>query len=175
MKKLATLLIILALATGGIFAYDSTLDLSTIVDQTQGMKITASQFTGTTLEALNSATEVTSYTVTAGGEYEVGWISVISNNRTGYYVTASATAMASTVGTTTNYIDYTVSFGTDEFTTTGATTAYLEPPKYALIVQSLDSLTPNSRKITLKISDNALDSAAEGQYTGTVTFSLTAT
>jgi len=59
MKKLATLLIILALATGGVFAYDSTLNLSTIVDQTQGMKITASQFTGTTLEALNSAAEVT--------------------------------------------------------------------------------------------------------------------
>jgi len=175
MKKLATLLIILALATGGVFAYDSTLDLRTIVDQTQGMKITASQFTGTTLEALNSAAEVTSYTVTSHGSFDVGWISVISNNLTGYYVTASATAMASTVGTTTSYIDYTVSFGTDEFTTNGATTAYLEPPKYALIAQSLGSLSPNSRKITLKISADAFNSAAEGQYTGTVTFFFNAT
>ena len=174
MKKLATLLIILALATGGVFAYDSTLDLSTIVDQTQGMKITASQFTGTTLEALNSATEVTSYTVTAGGEYEVGWISVISNNRTGYEVTMSATAMASTE-TPVSYINYTISLGTAMITTNGATPVSLQPPSYVFKVASLDSLTPNSRKITLIVSDDALNSAVEGQYTGTVTFSFTAT
>ncbi|NLZ77617.1 MAG: hypothetical protein GX911_06580 [Spirochaetales bacterium] len=175
MKKLITLLIILTLATGGIFASpDAFLEFSTLVDQIQGMKITASQFTGTSLEALANAEEVTSYTVTSGGSFEVGWISVISNNRTGYEVTMSATAMASTE-TPVSYINYTISLGTAMITTNGATPVSLQPPSYVFKVASLDSLTPNSRKITLIVSDDALNSAVEGQYTGTVTFSFTAT
>lgn len=173
MKKLTTLLIVLTLATGGIFAAEASFDITTTVAPINGMKVTVAEFTGSTLEALNNAAGVSSYTVTKSGLQTgfSGWISVISNNREGYKVTMSATAMTSTVGTTTNYIDYTVFLGTKEFTTNGAETV---SPVEVLKVDSLTSMAAASREIMLDIDPTSFNNAVEGQYTGTVTFTFQA-
>jgi hypothetical protein len=174
MKKLITLLIVFTLATGGIFAAEASFDITTTVAPINGMKITTAKFTGSTLEALNNASGVSSYTVTKSGYQSnfSGWISVVSNNREGYKVTMSATAMTSTVGTTTSYINYTVFFGTQlTFTTNGAAQV---SPITVLEKSSLTSLSGNSREIGLDIDPTSFNNAVEGQYTGTVTFTFQA-
>ena len=168
MKKLITLLIVLTLATGGAFAAEASFDITTTVAPINGMKITTAKFTGSTLEALNNASGVSSYTVTKSGYQSnfSGWISVVSNNREGYKVTMSATAMTSTVGTTTSYINYTVFFGTQlTFTTNGAAQV---SPITVLEKSSLTSLSGNSEKLVW-ILTHSFNNAVEGQYTGTVT------
>lgn len=176
MKKFTTLLIILTLVTVGIFAVDNaSFDITTTVAGINAMKITAAEFSGTTAAALSSATGVTTpYNVSASGAQSGfnGWLSTISNNRKGYKVTMSATAMTSAVtGQSTSYINYTVAAGGKSITTNGATAV---PAVTVVDKTSLTALTANSAKITLSVDSTTFNAAVEGSYTGTVTFTYTA-
>jgi len=175
MKKLTTLLIILTLITAGVFAVDNaSFDLTTTVAAINAMKITAAQFSGTTVAALTSANGVTTpYNVATAGAQSgfSGYLSTLSNKRTGYYVMMSATAMTSTVGQVSSYINYTVTVDNKSITTNGATTV---TPVKVVDVSSLTAITPNSQKITLNVDSTSFNAAVEGQYTGTVTFTYTA-
>ena len=175
MKKFTTLLIILTLVTVGIFAVDNaSFDITTTVAGINAMKITAAKFTGTTEAALTSADGVvTPYSVTAAGEQSnfSGWLSTISNNRKGYKVTMSATAMTSATGQSTSYINYTVAAGGKSITTNGATAV---PAVTVVDKTSLTALTADSTQITLSVDSTTFNAAVEGSYTGTVTFTYTA-
>ena len=111
---------------------------------------------------------------TSGSQGTVAHMATISNKRTGYKVTMSATAMKSTVGSATSYIDYTVSCGNQSIVTKGA----LAPTVTGTAVDtvtSLSVLTGKSMPITLSIDKPTFDAAVSGSYTGTVTFTFSAT
>jgi len=99
-------------------------------------------------------------------------MSTISNSRSGYTVDMDATAMVSPGSPAASYIDYTVTVNSISLTTDGATPVAGET---VLTVPSLTGITTQSKPITLSIDSTTFDAAVSGSYTGTVTFTYTAT
>jgi hypothetical protein len=97
----------------------------------------------------------------------------MSNNRAGYKVTMTATAMKSTLQDQADaYINYTVTVNSKTITTTDATS---NPASQDVItVASLAGLSSQSHAITLSVDQTSFEAAVQGSYTGTVTFTYTA-
>lgn len=179
MKKfIIAALLVLTVFTASIFADNpspASFDVTTTIGGINLMKITAAEFTGTTLAAFNSASAFSgSLPVnTSGTQTFSAWLSTISNRRTGFTVSMVATPMTSSVDTLANaYIDYTVSVNSESFSTNGATTPVAAVN--VIEVTSLAGLTAHSYPIGLTVDANTFDAAVEGSYTGTVTFTYTA-
>lgn len=96
------------------------------------------------------------------------YISTLSNNRNGYTITMSATALTSE-GTPPATINYTVTVNEVSYATKTNTAAV-----DILTVSSLGGLDTESLPISVQVVRSEYDSAVQGTYTGTVTFNYVA-
>lgn len=178
-RNIAAALLILALASFAVYAADpspASFDVTTTVPGINLMKITTAQFTQTTPAQFASATAFTGplAITTHGSQTFNAWLSTMSNSRSGYKVTMTATAMKSSIQDQADaYINYTVTVNTKSITTNNASST---PASIDVItVTSLTALSKQSHKIALTVDQASFQSAVEGSYSGTVTFTYTAT
>lgn len=179
MKKLISAILVLALASFAIFADTDFFEVETKVEGVNMMKITAGQYNPTTptpegfegVDAFEGPLVINA----AGDQSFNAYLSTLSNNRTGYTVSMTATAMKSSITSQADaYINYTVTVQGGGSITTNNTTS--SPTSVDVItVASLTELTAQSRKISLTVDPTTFNSAVEGSYSGTVTFTYTAT
>ncbi|MFA5446871.1 MAG: hypothetical protein WC233_01180 [Sphaerochaeta sp.] len=181
MKKhiIAALTIFLLIGFGAYAANPgpSSFDITTNVQGINKMKITASEFTGTAPGQFDDAEAFAeSLAISTSGTQEFSaWLSTMSNNRSGYKVTMTATAMKSTIAEKADsYINYTVTVNSKAITTNdgGASTPVSQD---VITVTSLTGLAKQSHQITLSVDQTSFEAAVEGSYSGTVTFTYTAT
>jgi len=175
-KTIIATLLILAIATTTIFATPVTdnFTVTTTIAEIGNMKIVT---TGTvpTDNIFTGLTEFSTLPITSSGSQgTVAYMATISNKRTGYIVTMAATPMTSTVGTATSYIDYTVGCGTQSIVTKGALAAVVTGTAVDTVT-SLTAITGKSLPITLSVDATTFAAAVSGAYTGTVTFTFSAT
>lgn len=175
-KNLIVTILLFSFVLAGAFAVTSdSFDVTTAVSGINQMKLTASAFPSNGTPA--SFTSATAYAgtlavTTSGTQSFSAYLSTISNNRKGYSVTMSATALKSTLATAADaYINYTVSCNTQSVTTNGATATSAVT---VVNVPSLSSLASQSHQIGLSVDSTSFDAAVEGSYSGTVTFTYTA-
>ena len=175
MKKNLIVLLVIALVTVGLFAADPTNASFQVTADVSGinlMKITTAKYEGSSPTDFANNTTVPIYagplSVTASGAQTLSaYISTMSNSRSGYHVTMTATAMKSTVGSVDAYINYTVAANTKSITTNGATAV---AGVKVIEKTSLSGLAVESHLITLTVDQTTFDAAVEGSYSGTVTF-----
>lgn len=160
------------MATTSIFAVTDSFTVTTTVAEIGLIKITtASIGTADTFAAYSALTDYNELTVTAAGTQGfTAFMTTLSNKRTGYNVKLSATAMTSTVGTT-SYINYTVTANGVSVTTNGATVI---TPVTVLNVASLTAIDGDSKPISLTVDATTFNAAVSGTYVGNVTFTFTA-
>lgn len=108
----------------------------------------------------------------SGDQVFTAYMSTISNSRSGYEIVMDATSMISTVSTVDSYIDYTVTVNGTPLTTTGATAV---TGVTVLDVSSLAGIAAESHAIAISIDAPTYAAAVAGFYSGTVTFTYTAT
>lgn len=177
-KNIIAVLLVIALSTVAAFAAtnpaNSSFDVKTNVGGINKMKITTAAFPANgNPSAFDSAAAFTGPLVVSasGAQTFSAYLSTMSNNRVGYKVTMSATAMSSTVSSATAYINYTVGVNNKSLTTAGATAV---TPVEVITVSSLTGLASQSHQISLSVDATSFDAAVEGSYSGTVTFTYTA-
>ena len=164
--------LILLLASSQLFAIADELSLATIVSEIGLMKITSVVVPANTVNAFNNTPDFASYTVSGSGTFtNIAYLSTLSNKRSGYFVTISATAMKNGTGSSATYINYTIRCNAVDYTTTGAT---IPPAVQFLTVSSLSEITASSRPITLIVDATTFNAAVAGSYLGTVTFTFSA-
>ena len=179
MKKniLAVLLVITLSSFSAFAAMDGTLNVATAV---QGVNLIGVFAPNTAAPTGNAAQDWNaSYTASAvntATETAVGVVHTRSNNRTGYSVTMAAGPLSST-GTTTVYLGYiakaydgatlsgTSTYDAAQTTTSGATATIIN-------TGNLTGISTNSRDVKIEIPN--FETALEGSYTGTITFTYTA-
>ena len=177
-KHLVVLLLVLAVVSVGLFAENpkAIFNVVTDVPAIGDIKITDAPFAPDPVRR-NSLSSITpeftgTHTVFQAGAQNLGkYISVLSNNRAGFTIKMSATAMKSPEfgAMVHDYIDYTVAAGEASITTDGANVqaaqvVYSTPAK-------LTGLTFYSTGITLTVEENSFHDALAGEgYQGTVTF-----
>lgn len=178
-KNIIAALLILVLASFGVYAADpspSSFDVTTTVAGINLMKLTTAEFTQTSPGQFASATAYTGpLTIsTYGSQTFSAWLSTMSNSRSGYKVTMTATAMKSSVQDQADaYINYTVTVNTKSITTNNASST---PASVDVItVTSLTGLAKQSHQIALTVDQTSFEAALEGSYSGTVTFTYTTT
>ena len=175
-KNIGAVLLVIALSTAAAFAVDpASFQVQTAVSGINKMKITAAAFpsNGTPSTFDSAAAFAGPLTVTTSGAQTFSaYLSTMSNNRVGYKVTMSATAMTSAVtDQATAYINYTVGVNSKSLTTAGATVV---SSVEVINVASLAGLASQSHPISLSVDQASFDAAVEGSYSGTVTFTYTA-
>lgn len=174
MKKIITAILVLALTSlAALSAFDS-FDVDIEVESVNKMKITTYEYSSTVPEDLEGANSFGSLDVEAAGSQSFSaWLSTMSNNRTGYTVSMSATAMKNTNPDQADaYINYTVSVDDKQITTTNTSSS---PTSIEVIsVTELAELTVASSKIGLTVDPTTFSTAIEGSYSGTVTFTFAA-
>jgi len=177
MKKNLIVSILLAtfVLAGAFAASTDSFNVETSVAGINQMKLTAAAFPSTgTPTAFTDATAYggTLSVSTSGTQTFDAYLSTLSNNRKGYSVTMSATALKSSLTDAADaYINYTVSCNNQSVTTTGATATSAVT---VVSVSSLSGLASESHQIGLSVDSTSFDAAVEGSYSGTVTFTYTA-
>ncbi len=148
------------------------IDVSTIVQGINRMKITASFFSGNPGQFENAPVYTGPLEVTAPGDQDFSaYLSTISNNHNGYTVSMSATSMTNSVpGQASAYIDYTVTVNGQSVITNEATSV---APVDVITVPTMSGLGSQSHKIYINVNQTDFASAVEGTYTGMVTFQYT--
>ena len=138
------------------------------------MKITAAKYTSTDPDAIETAAAFGSLTVqSAGAQTFSAWLSTMSNNRAGYKVSMSATAMKGTTTELANaYSNYTVTVNGASITTDNTTSS--PEPVVVISVSDLSQLSVESNEISLSVDPATFNSAVAGSYSGTVTFTFSA-
>lgn len=180
MKKLISAILVLALASFVVFADTDCFEIETEVEGVNMMKITAAQYNPTTPspEDFEDADAFVGPLVidAAGDQSFIAYLSTMSNNRTGYIVSMSATAMKSSItGQADAYINYTVKVNTNPIKTLTTNGAASVSPVDVITIPSLTALARESHQISLSVDSTTYNSAAEGSYSGTVTFTFVAT
>jgi hypothetical protein len=150
----------------------SKIDVSTVVQGINRMKITASPFSGNPAQFENAPVYTGPLEITAPGEQDFSaYLSIISNNHNGYTVSMSATSMTYAVtGQASAYIDYTVTVNGQSIITNEATSV---APVDVITVPTMSGLGSQSHKIYINVNQADFASAVEGTYTGMVTFQYT--
>lgn len=172
-KTLIATLLILAIVATSVFAVTDSFTVTTRVAEIGLMKVTDAAITESSLKAYGDMKDFTELAISSSGDQEfTAFMTTLSNKRTGYTVDMKATAMASTVGKDTSYIDYTVSIEDKAVTTKGA--AEVASVTVAE-VKTLTAITGTSLPISLSIDEKTFDAAVSGDYLGTVTFTFSAT
>jgi hypothetical protein len=178
MKKLISAILVLALASFAIFGDTDFFEVETKVEGVNMMKITAGQYNPTTptpegfegVDAFEGPLVINA----AGEQSFTAYLSTLSNNRTGYTVSMTATAMKSSITSQADaYINYTVTVNSKSITTNNTTS---NPTSVDVItVTGLTALAKESHQIFLSVDPTTFNSAVEGSYSGTVTFTYTTT
>lgn len=184
MKKNLIAILIIALVSVGLFAADPTagFEVKTSVGPTNEIKVTNIAVDTVAKFDLEANAFGASHTVTAGGSQGdlAAYVSTKSNNRGGYTLSMSATAMKSEKTSESDaYINYTVSVTNNDqnstvtsITTTSSDTAVSSTN--FITVGSLSALTVQSYKIGLSVNATEFTNAVEGNYSGNITFTFTA-
>jgi len=175
MKKTSiTTLVILIIASVSIFAAPVTdtdnFTVTTIIAETGKVKVSSAPINGNDLAAYTASGDLASYAITGSGNQTnfTAYLTTLSNNRAGYTVSMSATAMMS-ADTPTTYIDYTVGCNNKSIVTNGATaTSAVE----VMNATGLETLSGDSKQISLSIDATTYNKAVSGSYSGTVTFNF---
>lgn len=130
---------------------------------------------GTLTSAYNStgtAYSGLSDTANYGQDGIIAYIQARSNNRGGFKIDMTASPLTSTVGTATEYIDFIAKCGDAEVTTLdGAVT--VNTATIATITYDGSEMEILKEAITVNLTEE-LAEAADGTYTGSITFSYTA-
>ena len=174
MKNLITALLLVALVTSvSLFAAtDASLDPHATIEGINFMKLTESEFAPSVASrsAYDSATaNATTETVDdAEDTGTIAWLSILSNNRTGFTVGISATPLKSPNTANTYKIDYKISCGSAYVFTNGA------PSAPSITVSTITGLSAFSYAVSADLDDAQFAAALEDTYTGTVTFTYTA-
>lgn len=174
MKKYIITTLLLAIVATSAFAVTDSFSVTTTVGEIGVMKVTQAAITETTLTFFNGMADFTSLPISsAGNQTFSAYVTTLSNKRTGYNVKLSASAMKSTEGTTTSYINFTVGSNNATVTTNGAATIAATTP--VVVVPNLTAVTAASYPITLSVDETSYNAAVSGSYVGSVTFTFTAT
>ncbi|MGH0052499.1 MAG: hypothetical protein ACQ5SW_03795 [Sphaerochaetaceae bacterium] len=179
MKKLTlTTLLILILSSFALFAADDT-DAFDVVATINGIHEIKLVTPGTTVPATKAefdalTTNNTDYTIN-DSNYDatqtVRQLVSMSNNRAGYYMTLSATAMAADLGSSEYaYINYIVIAGGASLTTNNATAVTATSNIYES--GALTGMDFHSTDVTISVNEGQYENAVTGSYSGTVTFNL---
>lgn len=172
-KTIIATLLILAIITTSLFAVTDNFTVTTVVAEIGLIKITTAAIGVSTLAAYTALTDYDNLTVSAPGSQTFSaYMTTLSNKRTGYNVKMTATAMTSTVGAATSYINYTVGCNSQSVTTNGAATV---TPVTVITVPSLTAISGDSKPITLTVDAISFNAAVSGTYVGNITFTFTAT
>ena len=176
-KTFITTLLILIIASASIFAAPVTdnFTVTTTIAEIGNMKIVTTNAVPTD-NAFTGLTAFSTLSVNSSGDKgTVAHMATISNKRSGYKVTMAATPMTSIVsGQANSYIDYTVGCGGQSIVTKGTNPAVVTGTSVDTVT-SLAVLTGKSLPITLSVDGTTFAKAVSGSYTGTVTFTFTAT
>lgn len=173
MKKTIIAIILILSLSSSVFAVTDNFTVTTVVAEIGLIKVTTAAIGASTMAAYNGLTDFGSLVITAAGAQTFSaYMTTMSNKRTGYTVTFTATAMASTVSGQTSYINYTVGCNTKSVTTNGVATI---TPVTVLTVSTLSAISSSSKAITLTVDPVTFETAASGSYEGNVTFTFTAT
>ncbi|WP_320128307.1 hypothetical protein [uncultured Sphaerochaeta sp.] len=172
-KNIIALIAIALIATAGLFATDSkTLDLNTHISGINLMSLSSVQLTTSTVTAYNTALASPVSTATLNSSAASGtlaYLNILSNKRTGFTVTVTATHLAGTNGNPYT-IDYSVTAGSASYDTSASThTGNTLAPS-----ANLTGLTAFSYAVSADLNDSQYAAALEDTYTGTVTFTYTA-
>jgi hypothetical protein len=174
MKRIIFAILVLALTSLAALNAVDSFDVDTEVEGVNKMKITTYQYSSTIPEDLEGADSFGSLNVQSAGTQTVNaWLSTMSNNRAGYTVSMSATAMKSSITEQTDaYINYTVTVNGESIITNNTTSS---PTSVVVIsVTDLTQLSVESKQIGLTVDSATFNSAVAGSYSGTVTFTFSA-
>jgi len=169
-KNFVAVLLVIALSTFAVYAVDdASFQVETSVAGINMMKLTQASFNGNKAALEGAAAYTGPLEVAASGVQTFdAYLSTLSNNRKGYTVSMTATAMASEVsGQATSYIDYTVQVNGVSIETDGANVV---AGKTVIDQLAMAGLASQSHKISLTVDSTTFDVAVEGDYEGTVTF-----
>lgn len=176
MKKILILILSLFMMVG-LFADPITdsFTVTTTIGSINNMKVTEEDVSTKAWSSLKDFTNfgVTSSNLNTGAA--IAYLTTQSNNRKGYKISISATAMANTVltGHDITYINYTVYLGddTDGLPTNNGTTATKAD---VVTVSGLTTKTEVSYPIKIQVDSSQFAAAVDGSYSGTVTFNYVA-
>lgn len=172
-KTTIAILLILAMVVTSLFAVTDDFTVTTTVSELGLIKVSKTAIAESTLSAYNGLEDYTTLAINSAGSQSFNaYMTTLSNKRTGYNVKLSATAMTSSVGTTTSYINYTVGANGVTVTTNGAAVV---TPETVVTVSNLTAISGVSLPITLSVEETSFNAAVSGSYVGTVTFTFTAT
>ena len=186
MKKTIAILLVLVIGMVGVFAEtEKTLELTTTVKQLTGFKVTQeaigdgdkhnfSKFT-----ALDERTTVEVSTNSTGDLSATAFLTVANNSTTSFSVGVKGVEMTSTdQDPTSSKIQYTYKVGSD-VARASLTTSALEDANFveALKVTGTieNGMQIESAAITVVVDSNDYNSAAAGNYAGTLYFNITTT
>lgn len=177
-KNIIATLLVLALASITIFAADATgqFDVVTSVGGIHEIKLVT---VGTTVPTNKGgfdglSADNSDFTVDDNNYNTIQTVRQLismSNNRNGYYMTLSATAMEADLGSSEfAYINYNVAAGGASLTTNDAT----EVDAVANIHDSgpLTGMNFYSTNVTVEVNAEEYENAVTGSYSGTITFNL---
>lgn len=179
MKKNLIAILIIALVSVGLFADNAgsptsaDFKVTTTVGAYSLVSVTSAEFTGTTLEAWNTFLPTKAITdpvpVAAG---TLAYANVISNNKSGVDVYVKASKMASAVAANEYEIDYTVTVNTKSYATKTSTAnvKFLE----AANSKATTKLFIGSYPVTVAVDEASFNNAPQDTYTGTITFTFSA-
>jgi hypothetical protein len=180
-KNIIATLLVLAISMVGIFAVVATgatgeFDVVTNVGGIHEIKLVA---VGTAVPTNKGGfdglpADNSDFTVTDTNYSSVQTVRQLismSNNRNGYYMTLSATAMKTDLGSSESaYINYDVTAGGASLTTNGATSVDAAANIYES--GSLTGMNFYSTDVTVKVKAEEYENAVTGSYSGTITFNL---
>lgn len=183
-KNLIALLLVLAVVTAGVFAANegsdtsASFDVKTTVGSYNLVSVTSAKFEGSTLESWNTflPNNAISQAVAISGN-TLAYANVITNAKNGVNVYVTASKMASgTAGQEggNNYkVDYTVTVNGTSFATATETANKLFLA--ATASKATTSLFVGSYPVTAAVAETSFNNAPEDTYTGTITFTFSAT
>jgi hypothetical protein len=182
-KNIIATLLVLAISMVGIFAVVATgatgqFDVVTNVGGIHEIKLvtvgttvptTKAGFDGLTADNSDFAVDDDNY----NSAQTVRQLISMSNNRNGYYMTLSATAMETDLGSSESaYINYGVVAGGASLTTNDGTTVTSATNIYDS--GTLSGITFYSTNVTVEVDAEEYENAVTGSYSGTITFNLIA-
>lgn len=188
MKKTIAILLVLVIGMVGVFAATSVgtsdIALTTTIAPIYQMAVTAgtattagwTNSTETTMSTIDAVT-VTDTSASSATAQVVGKLWTRTNSRAGYTISVLATPLKSEYGspsTDTEYIDYVVSGGANDFTTAAATTSTTAVTFYSFngaVTGLTDGATGTEIKVKLI---NGFDSVSAGTFTGSITMNFMA-
>lgn len=182
MKKNLIALLIVALVTVGLFAADpvtanDSFTVTTSISGINNMKVTTTAV-GTDGKTYSQLADFSNYAINSASDLSpsapIAYLSTQTNNRNGYKISLTVTAMKSTpTSGAVSYINYTIFLGAD--TVGQKTDDGTAKTKSDVIEQgALGGLTEKSYPIKITVDADEYAAAVEGSYTGTVTFNYTA-